>query len=154
MCTLFDSMTKALCRKKSCKVYWVQATMEGYGWTRERNHRRGHTIESTQFTRICIATCYTYLIEYISLAIEFELSPHYFIIYVWAYVGMCHWKEHGLVLVGFACLGACVQLDSLELRSKSSTTGSLSGSSSRLRRVGFARHGSGVGVVDVLRCNA
>lgn len=62
---------------------------------------------------------------------------------------MFHWKEHKLSLVGFTCLGACVQLDSLELRSKSSTTGSLSG---RLRRVGFAR--PGVGVVDVfaLQC--
>lgn len=44
---------------------------------RERNHRRGHSIESTQCTPICIATtCYTYLIEYFSVAIEFELSPH------------------------------------------------------------------------------
>lgn len=59
-------------------------------------------------------------------------------------VSVCvvHWKEHKLSLVGFTCLGACVQLDSLELRSKSSTTGSLSG---RLRRVASVLLGWGRG---------
>lgn len=64
VCTLYDSMTKALCRKKTCKVYWVQDDDES-ARERETNYRRGHSIESTQCVQICIATVFLYILDWI-----------------------------------------------------------------------------------------
>lgn len=71
VCTLYDSMTKALCRKKTCKVYWVQDDDDS-ARERERDQLQAgsfYWVDSMCINLHSYCLCYTY-------SIEFELSPH------------------------------------------------------------------------------